>query len=63
MMADLLPFIFILKEMFLNSSNPPKKKMAKNALHQIVNGGGSSIYLPSAPDVLIQSMARLSSNR
>ena len=37
--------------------------MAKNARHQMVSGGGISMYLPNDPDVLTQSMAMLSSSR
>ena len=34
---------------------------AKNALHQTVTGGGISINLPKAPEVLINKVAKTSS--
>ncbi|MEZ4955063.1 MAG: hypothetical protein R2825_15965 [Saprospiraceae bacterium] len=58
-----LLFLFYWKEALPVLLNHREIKWNKSARHQIVKGGGNSIYLPSAPEVPMQSMARLSSKQ
>lgn len=51
---------FILRLIFLNLQKAKSNTRANDDLHQIITGVGISINLPKAPDVLINSVARLS---
>ena len=53
-------FEFILRLIFLNLQKAKSNIKANEDLHQIITGVGISINLPNAPEVLINSVARLS---